>query len=241
MIQFFDMHTHMLCGVDDGAKSRDEMFAMLEMAYEDGTRAICLTPHYTPYLFGDTFEQSASAFAVLKEYVSQKHPDMRIFLGHELGYHRSGLDALNEGKCRCVAGSRYVLVDFPEAVDFFEIQSAMDLLQRSGYVPILAHTERYRSLFKRVRWIEEFVENGGIVQLNASSVNGDWGRGAKKQWMKLIKLDLAHIISSDGHNLTSRPPKMSVCMEYLQKHCDAETIHALVWENAWRVVQDQPL
>ena len=159
MVQFFDMHTHMLCGVDDGAKDRDEMIAMLEMAYEDGTRAICLTPHYSPYLFGDTFEQSAKSFAALKEYVSQKHPDMRIFLGHELGYHRSCLDALNEGRCRCIAGSRYVLVDFPEAVDFFEIQSAMDLLQRSGYVPILAHTERYRALFKRVRWIQEFVEN----------------------------------------------------------------------------------
>lgn len=239
MAQFFDLHSHMLCGVDDGAKSPEEMFSMLEMAYEDGIRAICLTPHYSPYLFGDTSKKSAESFEILRKYVSEKHPDMRIFLGHELGYHHSGLEALNEGTCRSVAGSRYVLVDFPESVEFFEIQAAMDSLQRAGYFPILAHTERYRCLFNHFGWIEEFVDNGGIVQVNASSVNGDWGRGAAKQWKKLVKKGVAHIISSDAHNLTTRPPKMSVCMPFLQKHCDVRTIRALTWDNACRVVRDE--
>jgi protein-tyrosine phosphatase len=231
----------MLCGVDDGAKDPEEMFAMLEMAYEDGTRALCLTPHYSPYLFGDTSEKSAESFQLLKKYVAEKHPDMRIFLGHELGYHHSGLNALNEGKCRSVAGSRYVLIDFPESVEFFEIQSAMDSLQRSGYFPILAHTERYRCLFKKISWIEEFVEDGGVVQVNASSVNGSWGKGCAKQWKKLIKRGLVHIISTDGHNLTTRPPVMSVCLPFLEKHCDARTIRHLTWDNACRVVRDELL
>ena len=51
MIRFFDLHTHLLCGVDDGARSPEEMYAMLDMAYEDGTRAMCLTPHFSPYFF----------------------------------------------------------------------------------------------------------------------------------------------------------------------------------------------
>ena len=239
MAHFFDLHSHMLCGVDDGAKTVEEMFSMLEMAYEDGIRAICLTPHYSPYLFGDTFEKSAESFQILKKYVSEKHPDMRIFIGHELGYHRSGLDALNDGVCRSIAGSRYVLVDFPEAIEFFEIQGAMAQLQRAGYFPILAHTERYRSLFRQIKWIEEFVENGGVVQVNASSVNGAWGRGAQKQWKKLIRRGLVHIIASDAHNLTTRPPLISVCMPFLQKHCDAHTIRALTWDNPCRVVRDE--
>ena len=239
MAQYFDLHSHMLCGVDDGAKNPEEMFSMLETAYEDGIRAICLTPHYSPYLFGDTSKKSAESFELLRKYVAEKHPDMRIFLGHELGYHHSGLNALNEGKCRSVAGSRYVLVDFPETVEFFEIQNAMDSLQRAGYFPILAHTERYRCLFKQFKWIVEFVDNGGIVQLNASSVNGSWGKGAAKQWKKLVCKGLAHIISTDAHNLTTRPPLMSVCMPFLQKHCDAQTIRCLTWDNACRVVRDE--
>ena len=241
MQRFFDLHSHMLCGVDDGAKTADEMFAMLEAAYRDGVRALCLTPHYSPYHFGNTFEKSEKSFALLQAYVAEHYPDMKLFLGNELGYHHSGLAELNEGKCRSIAGGRYVLIDFPETVDFFEIQAAMDHLQRAGYFSILAHTERYRCLFNRVKWIAEYVENGGIVQLNASSAVGAWGRGAEKQWKKLIRKGLAHIISTDAHNLTTRPPLMSVCMPFLQKHCDAQTIRRLTWDNACRVVRDEYL
>lgn len=238
---FFDLHCHMLCGVDDGAPDRETMFAMLEAAYADGTRAICLTPHFSPYLFGETYEQSEVTFAELQAYVAERHPDMYLFLGHELGYHNGCLPALEEGRCRTIAGSRYVLVDFPEKVNFFELSNAMNKLRSVGYHTILAHTERYRCLFQHFKWIEEYVSEGGIVQINASSVTGSWGTLAKMQWKKLIKEDLVHIISTDGHNLTTRPPKFSVCMDYLRKHCDPETIEMLTWENAWRVVEDQIL
>ena len=239
MAQFFDLHSHMLCGVDDGAQSPEEMFAMLEMAYEDGTRAICLTPHYSPYLFGDTTEKSARSFAVLEDYVSKRHPDMRIFLGHELGYHHGGLEALDAGKCRSLNGSRYVLVDFPETVDFFEIRGAMDQLQRAGYFVILAHTERYRSLHGKLDWIEEFVASGGKVQINAGSISGAGGLGAKSQSRKIVKSGLAHVISSDGHNTSSRLPLMSVCMDFLNKNCSPDYIRDLTWDNACRIIGDE--
>lgn len=239
MVQFFDLHTHMLCGVDDGAKTPKEMYAMLDMAYADGTRAICLTPHFSPYLFGDTSEASQKAFSLLLAYASEKHPDMHLFLGHELGYYSSCFQALNDGTCRPLGKSRYVLVDFPANVEFFELSNAMSQMQRMGYHPVLAHTERYRCLFSHMNWVREFVEDGGVVQINASSVTGDWGSVAKMQWKRLVKEGLAHIISSDAHNLTSRPPKMSVCMPYLQKHCTPATIRALTWDNACRVIKDE--
>ena len=239
MTAFFDMHSHMLCDVDDGAKTQEMMFSMLEMAYADGVRALCLTPHYSPYLFGDTFQKSERSFALLKRYVEEKHPDMSLFLGHELGYHNGCLAALEDGVCRTLAGSRYVLVDFPEKVNFFELSNAMSQLRSMGFLPILAHAERYRCLSSKIAWIQDFVEDGGLVQINASSGSGSWGLHAKMQWKKLLKEDLVHIISSDAHNLTSRPPVMSICMEYLQKHFDEDTIRRLVWDNAWFVMQDK--
>ena len=241
MRPLFDMHSHMLCNVDDGAKTPDIMFAMLEAAYEDGVRALCLTPHYSPYLFGDTFSKSESSFALLSDYVAKNHPDMRLFLGHELGYHHGCITALENGKCRTVAGSRYVLVDFPEKVNFFELSNAMKQLRSMGFQPILAHAERYRCLSSKFDWIRSFVEDGGVVQINASSVMGSWGLLAKMQWKKLLRLGLVHLICSDAHNMDSRPPRMSVCMEYLQKHCSEGTIRRLTWENAWQIVQDLPI
>jgi protein-tyrosine phosphatase len=132
-----------------------------------------------------------------------------------------------------------LLVDFPEAVNFYEIQKAMSNLLRTGYHPILAHTERYRSLFTHMDWVREFVADGGIVQINASSVLGEWGMVAKMQWKRLVKEGLAHIIASDGHNLTTRQPKISVCMPYLTKHCSPRQIRELTWDNACRVMRDE--
>lgn len=239
MDRFFDLHSHMLCGVDDGAKTSEEMYAMLEMAYADGIRALCLTPHYSPYLFGETYEKSQKAFVQLEAYVAEKHPDMQLYLGHELGYHHSCLEALADGRCRTVAGSRYLLVDFFEQVELYELQKAMDQLQGSGYFPILAHTERYHCLLKNLEWVENFIERGGVVQVNASSIEGSWGGDAKKLWKKLFKENLVHLISTDSHNLTTRPPKFSVCMQYLKKHCSEAGIRELVWENACKIVNNE--
>ena len=241
MPQFFDMHCHMLSGVDDGAGSSEEMFAMLEMAYEDGIRAVCLTPHYSPYLFGDTSERSEKSFARLEQYVAQRHPDMRVFLGHELGYYHGCLESLHSGKCRTVAGSRYVLIDFPAGISFFELQGALDQLRFSGFFPILAHAERYPCLFHRVKWIEEFVSSGGLVQVNASSAIGAWGKGSERLWKKLIKKRLVHVISTDAHNTSTRPPVMSVCLPFLNRYCTPAEIRRLTWENACRIVCDKPI
>jgi protein-tyrosine phosphatase len=149
------------------------------------------------------------------------------------------MQALDEGLCRPLGNSRYLLVDFPEAVSFFEIQSAMGSLQRTGYHPILAHTERYICLFTHMDWVRGFVEDGGIVQINASSATGSWGTLAKMQWKRLVKEGLAHIVASDGHNLTSRQPKISVCLPYLNKYCSPRRIRELTWDNACRVIRDE--
>lgn len=241
MGNFFDLHSHMLCRVDDGASNEEEMYEMLDRAYADGVRGLCLTPHFSPAMFGDTRESSETAYALLSAYAKEKYPDLELFIGNELGYYDGCLRALEAGLCRTMAGSRYVLVDFPELIEFITLRSGVGILQRAGYKVILAHAERYRCLFHQMEWIRSFVSGGGVVQLNASSVNGAWGIGAKRQWKKLMREGLAHILSTDGHNLTTRPPELSVCMNYLRLHCTEEEITLLTWENAWRVTRDMAI
>ena len=236
---FFDLHTHLLCGVDDGAQTEEEMLALVDLAYADGTRAICLTPHFSPYLFGDTSARSAEVFERLRELVAPRYPDLELYLGHELGYHASCVQALRGGSCRTLNNSRYLLVDFPAEVDFFEIRSAMEQLRGIGYRVVLAHPERYACLAHRFDWVEEFISDGGLIQLNALSCTGIAGGSAKKLWKKFVKNHLVHVISSDGHNLTTRQPKISVCLPYLQKYCSPEEIDDLTFGNASRIVRNE--
>lgn len=235
---FFDLHSHILCGVDDGAENREMMFSMLDAAYADGVRALCLTPHYSPYHYGDTFDRSERAFALLSDYAEQRYPDLHLFLGHELGYYHGCEEALFSGRCRMLAGSRYVLVDFPALVDFFELSGAMNRLRSMGYRTVLAHAERYKCLSYKFDWLREYVDAGGLIQINASGITERWGSKQRARWIRLLREDLVHFIASDGHDLDTRSPRMSVCMEYLQKHCSPDRIVELTWENAWHIVKN---
>lgn len=238
---FFDMHTHILYGIDDGAKSREEMLEMVRMAYEDGTRAICLTPHYSPFLFGDTSESSERVFAELQEAVSAMYPDLELFLGHELGYHRTCASPLNDGRCRTLGGTRYLLVDFPAEIRFRQLQEAVNHLFQLGYRPVLAHAERYRGLAHRLSWLRAFIADGGVVQVNAGSAVGQFGAFAEKQWNKLVKAKLVHLVSSDGHDTSVRKPVISVCIPALETYLSGEEIAALTWGNARKLFRDESL
>ena len=238
---FFDMHCHMLYGVDDGATSPEMMVQMLDAAYADGTRAICLTPHFSPYLFGNTVEKAERAYAELQEHAARKYPDLRLYFGNELGYYDGCERALNEGLCRHLGESRFVLVDFPAHVSFFELRSALEKLMRMGYRIVLAHPERYPCLAHKLSWIREFIDEGGLVQVDVSAPTGSDGPAAKSLWKKLVQKRLVHVVSSDGHNLTTRPPILSGCLPYLEKYCSPEEIAALTFENADRILSDRPI
>ena len=93
MIDFVDIHCHALFRVDDGALDEQMMYNMLDMAYDNGTRIICFTPHFKIFEF-DSDEEIYShmnrlerRFKIANEYVIEKHPDMQLFLGNEIMYH----------------------------------------------------------------------------------------------------------------------------------------------------------
>ncbi len=236
---FFDLHNHMLCGVDDGASNQEMMNAMLDMSYADGVRAICLTPHFAPHMFGNNFTHVPKVFSMLEEYAAKKYPDLKLFLGHELGYYHGCEEHLRKGKCLTLAGSRYLLVDFPAHAEFFEIQQALNRLRAAGFCTVLAHAERYKSLSSHFTWIESYVADGGLIQINACGACGRRFSSARLMWTKLLKADLVHVIASDGHNLDTRPPLMSVCMDYLSRHFSKERIFELTYENALRIVENK--
>lgn len=109
-----DIHIHLLFGVDDGAKDEDEMHAMLDSAYQAGTRVLCCTPHFHPGYFGDNYDKANAAFERLSDYVRKTYPDMSLYFGNELRYEPECVSWLRQGVCRTVNGTRYVLVDFSE-------------------------------------------------------------------------------------------------------------------------------
>ena len=234
---FTDIHSHLLYGVDDGAETEKQMQSILDAAYADGVRTICATPHYHPGYFGDNTEAVDIAFRSLKEY-DVKYPDLALCLGNELRYGRGFDEWIKSGACRSLNGSRYVLTDFLEHDDAdYIVGSALRVLN-AGYTPILAHAERYESFHRDMREIDYLRSCGVLIQVDAQSPFGGWGRGSKIRSRQLIKARLADIVASDAHDTMSRPPILSGCYEYVKDTCGAEYADALFKINPRTVLAD---
>ncbi|MBQ4316683.1 MAG: hypothetical protein IJC20_00390 [Clostridia bacterium] len=230
-MSFSDIHIHILYGTDDGPKTPEEMFRMTDVAYENGVRLICATPHFYPAVFGDNRETSANAFSVLEEYCKEKYPDLKLFLGNELYYMRESISWLKNGVCRTTNGTRYVLVEFEVDSSEDVIAEGIDRLLNAGYIPIIAHAERYRRLSLGRLWA--LRQNGVLVQVNAQSFdNGLLMLGVRKRLKAMLDEEFIDFVSSDAHGLVHRVPKMNNAYEYLVKKYDENYAKKLCCNNA---------
>ena len=234
-MNFADMHIHALFGVDDGPKTEQEMYALVDEAYACGTRVLCLTPHYHPGYFGENREKSETAFQLLTEYAGKKYPNLELYLGNELRYGPDAVSWLVEDACRTLNGTDCVLVDFRQDEKERNIVRGLESLMNGGYIPILAHAERYSDLSERA--IRDLSRNGVWIQLDVQSLFGTYGLGAGFRSKSLLKARLVDIVSSDAHSLGKRNPDLSKGYQYVARKYSQEYADAIFYENAVRILQ----
>ena len=200
---FVDIHTHILAGVDDGPENDEQMYRLLQSLYDDGIRKICCTPHYHPGYYGKNFEEIYRCFLRLENYIHKNGMDMQAFLGNELHYFQGCLDWVTKGFCRTLNGTRYILIDFDPREEFKTIESAARMFLNDGYIPVLAHVERYPCMGKKINLVEKLHNMGAVIQINASSI---LKRHKKPLVKRLLRCKEVDVIASDTHNLGTRPP-----------------------------------
>lgn len=231
---FSDIHSHLLYGADDGAGTYEEMISMVDAAYADGIRLLCATPHCCPDLFGNNREAIEKAFAELDAYCKEKHPDLKLFLGNELFYGGDGIVWIKNGLCRSLNGSKFVLVEFgidePEA----SILKSVNELFNKGYVPIIAHAERYFKL--SVKQIQELRLGGVLIQVNATDMRSNPLR-EKLRLKKMFSKGLVDFVSTDTHDLQYRPPILSECYKYVVAKYGKEYADKIFSENGKRIFE----
>ena len=235
----YDLHCHTLFGLDDGARDADTMRAMLDMAWRDGTRAICFTPHYHPGYYGENGAQTEAAFQAAREYAAAQYPQLQLALGNELHYDDGAGEWLRAGQARTLCGSRYVLVDFSAGAAAYTVDRAVTQILSLGYTPVLAHVERYRDLHGRLREVESMMVRGVLMQLDAQSVLGAFGAGERRMARAMLKRGMADLVCSDGHDTDARPPLLSACRQLIEKKYGEEYAELLFWRNPGLIWEDR--
>lgn len=238
---FADIHIHALSGVDDGPKREEEMFEMIAMEYEIGVRFLCLTPHFHPGYFSDNKEESEKVFALLQAHCKEKYPDLVLALGNELRFHPRCVSWLNDGQGRTMNGTKYVLIDFSELESKEIIKKGLDCLLNAGYIPILAHVERYRKLLGDLEFIREYRANGVKIQLDAESLFRGFGIRAKKFCNMILEYRLADFVASDSHSHNNRIPvlDMQKAYAYIEKKCGEAYAKEVCCDNARQMIFNQ--
>ena len=238
---FTDLHTHLLPGVDDGAQDLSRSLRLIRMAWENGTRTILLTPHYRGKYKKNTPAMLKESYAWLCDMVKAELPDMNLYLGNEISYEADAPEAMHEGKVLTLNASQYVLLEFRTNSLRSQIITGVSETIRCGFIPIVAHVERYEISRSDKTLVGELLEMGALLQLNADSVMGANGFGVKRFCHKLLKAGQVHFIASDAHDVKHRPPLLRECFLRVHKKYGREYAAALFYDNAQAVIENRIL
>ena len=232
---FTDIHTHLLPGVDDGAQSMSQTLRMLRAAWKYGTRTVVLTPHYRGKYKRNTPDMLKENFAWLQVEL----PEMQLYLGQEISYENDAPEAMHEGRVLSMNDSQYVLLEFRTNALRSQIVNGVSETIRCGFIPIVAHIERYDIARKEKDLADEVLHLGALLQLNADSILGTNGFGVKRYCKRLLKEQKVHFVASDAHDIVHRPPLLRECFLHVHKKYGQDYAARLFYENAQAVIENR--
>ena len=227
----FDIHSHILPAVDDGAEDLIESLRLLEMMQYQGITDCIATPHFYPH--EDNLEDFSTtvktAFDHLKKIANErKLPN--IYLGCEMLYYEGigNSESLTEF---CLNGSQFLLLELYDGCIGSSLFEDIKLMKENLFItPIIAHIERYCGT-KNYNKLLKFVKEENIpVQINAASfLIPAYNRVLKK----IIKSDIPFAIATDAHSSKERPPRMAEALREVNTRFGRECRSRIMQMSEW--------
>ena len=238
-----DIHAHILPAVDDGSFSLEESLRMLRMAEASGVWAVAATPHCnipgsrSNYASEELMEQLIS----LRQAVKASGSDLVIYQGMEVYATRQMPQLLEEQKAWTLNGTQYFLTEFAFDEDPEFCRMILEDCFEAGFIPVIAHPERYFFVQKNPQIVYEWFCQGYGIQVNKGSLLGRFGRSTYDMAQLLMQHGLVTCVASDAHSSVQRTPHMHDVKQFLDKNY-SEDYRSLVTEiNPRRILSGQPL
>lgn len=238
---FTDLHCHILPAVDDGAKNMEKTKAMLKMAYEEGIRQMIATPHFYASRKSATVEEVQTILRFVQQKTISWGMNIKLYAGNEIYYRSEVPELLEEGKIGTLAGSRYVLVEFDPMTEYSYLRDGISKLDSYGYIPILAHAERYECLFDKKERLERVKEHGGVIQVNASSFQKGMFDTVGKRAKYMLKKELVDVIGTDAHGTGKRSPQMRETAKYIYKKAGKKKAEEILFRHPKAILDDKDI
>jgi protein-tyrosine phosphatase len=233
-----DIHSHILPGLDDGARTLEESVAMLQIAAEAGTTDIVATPH------------ANLEYQFQPEVVSQRIAELSAAAGSTPRVHRGCdfhlsydniQDAIANPTKYTISNKAYLLVEFSDLLIFKTTEEIFGRLKEAGMVPVITHPERNPLLQQRPERLQAWTESGCLLQVTGQSFLGRFGNRAREFAESLVRRGLVHIVASDAHDAEDRTPELGSAYSYVARKFGEECAERLFVANPRAVLAGEPL
>jgi len=232
-----DFHNHVLPGADDGAKDMAMAINMLKTASSQGITDVINTIHFQhPKMENKNIDYPyiQSEINTLQKEIDKESIAIKIHMGAEV-FYLPNLTEIKSDPLTVFGHGKYMLIEFQT----YQLPPGYDeelyRLLMSGTTPIIAHPERYRPIQNDINIVEKLINSGCLMQIDAGSLLGQFGKDCKKTVETMFKRNMVHFMGSDSHN----DGKRNFCLESAAKMCEeliGDMTTLLIYDNPQKLL-----
>ena len=222
-----DVHSHILPLVDDGSDCLEKSINLVKNSVNAGVKKIILTPHYKRGVYENEKEELVKSFNSFAGEIKNREIEVDLYLGEEIFCDSKIYSLLEQKRALTINDTKYLLIEF----DFFDYSDVVDYaynIMKMGYIPVIAHVERYSYLDDNA--LMELRSLGALLQVNAASVIGEYGKQFQARVLKAIKKGLIDFVATDVH--VSRESSLQTAYKVVNKKFGAQVANDLFINNA---------
>ena len=208
---FIDIHCHLLPGIDDGPKDWKASLAMARMAADAGVRTIIATPHQLGRYEKNTTDRIVTLATESQRQIHDAGLPLTVLPGADVRIQENLPELVEQGQILTLGNPKsenrisYLLMELPHE-QVLPLGRLLYRLQGQGITAILSHPERNKHLQENPEILRPWVQQGCLIQVTTGSITNDFGREAQRVSRWLFRENLVHLVATDAHNVTDRPP-----------------------------------
>ena len=229
-----DIHNHIVYGVDDGSRNLDESIKMVELYKKAGFDQIIATSHYDKSRYTVDANEIKEKVSIINDEIEKRTLDFKVYPGHEIQVELDMIKKIKSGGLLTLNNSRYVLCELSFVNKPTFLKDLFYNLELEGYVPIIAHVERYPYVENNIEWLEDFIKMGVLIQINYSSIKSNF-----EITRELLERNMVHIIGTDSHQSEWRNPDIRAYKDEILKIVSEERFEILSTINPAKVINDE--
>jgi len=238
-----DLHSHLVPGVDDGARDAEDTLDGVRRMVEVGITRIVTTPHldgaltHEPEALCERLDEIDAAWGVIRGVVQAEFPEVEFALGHEVMINVPDPD-FSDPRIR-IGGGDYVLIEWPRLQIPPRTVQVIESIVAGGYRPIVAHPERYVHMMEHLELARDWRNAGAVLQVNNGSLVGRYGKAAQEVAVGLVGAGLVDCLSSDFHARSHLKLYVKEARAWFEELDGAEQFYMLTATNPRRILEGE--